>query len=205
MEADLIGLGRPEPAALLRPDVDDRRPGQHQRATKGHQQRVQVVPGHDPDVGDPEILEELAGLGEADDRLAQPAAQLQHAAADDRDPLDVPVVGALALAPRPRQLDLGEVRGERPDRRADRHLVVVDDDQHLRLALADVVERLEREPAHQRRVTDDDGDPLQAVTQVAGLGQTLRDRQPGPRVTAIEDVVGRLRPAREAPDAIELS
>ena len=102
-------------------------------------------------------------------------------------------------------LILREVRRKRPDRRADRHLVVVDDDQHLRLALADVVERLEREPAHQRRVTDDDGDPLETVAQVAGFGEALRDRQPGPRVTAIEDVVGRLGPSREAADAIELS
>ncbi len=205
VEADLVGLGRAEAAALLGPDVDDRRAGQGERAAQGHQQRMDVVPGHDADVGDPEILEQLAGLGEADDRLAQPAAQLQHARADDRDPLDGPVVGALSLAPRPRQLDLGEVRGERPDRRADRHLVVVDDDQHLRLALADVVECLEREPAHQRRITDDDGDPLKAVTQVASLGQTLRDRQSGPRMATVEDVVGRLRPAREAPDAIELA
>ena len=205
MEPDLIGLGRPEAAALLRPHVDDRRSGQRERSTEGHQQRMQVVPGNDPDVGDPEILEQLAGLGEADDRLAEPAAELQHAPADDRDPLDVPVVRALALAPCPRQLDLGEVRRERPDRRADRHLVVVDDDQHLRLALADVVERFEREPAHERRIADDDGDPLETVAQVAGFGEALRDRQARPRMTAIEDVVGRLGPPREAADAIELS
>ena len=205
MEADLVGLGRPEATALLGPDVDDGRSGQHQRATQGHEQRVQVVPGDDPDVGDPEVLEQLTRLGEADDRLAQPTAQLEDGAADDRDPLDVPVVGALALAPRPRQLDLGEVLRERADGRADRHLVVVDDDQHLRLALADVVERLERQPAHQRRVADDDRDPLEPVAQVARLGEALGDRQPGPGVAAVEDVVGRLRPAREAADAVELA
>jgi hypothetical protein len=104
-----------------------------------------------------------------------------------------------------RQLDLRQVRRERPNGRADRHLVVVDDDQHLRLTLADVIERLEREPAHQSRVADDDGDPLEAMTQVARLGETLGDRQARPRVSTVEDVVRRLRATREAADAIELA
>ena len=88
-----------------------------------------------------------------------------------------------------------EVRRERADRRADRHLVVVEHDQQLRLALADVVERLERQPAHQRRVADDDRDPLEAVAQVARLGQALGDRQAGAGVAAVEHVVGRLATA----------
>ena len=94
---------------------------------------------------------------------------------------------------------------ERADRRADRHLVVVDDDEHLGLALADVVERLERQAAHQRRVADDDRDPLEAVAQVAGLGQALGDRQAGPGVAAVEHVVRRLGAPREAADAVELA
>ena len=99
MEADLVRLGRAEPAALLGPHVDDRRSGQGERAAERLEQGVQVVTGNHADVGDPEILEQLARLGEADDRLAQPAAQLEHRSADDRDPLDGPVVGALALPP----------------------------------------------------------------------------------------------------------
>ena len=47
VEADLVGLGRPEAAALLGPDVDDRRPGQVQRAAQRLEQGVQVVAGHD--------------------------------------------------------------------------------------------------------------------------------------------------------------
>ena len=161
--------------------------------------------GQRPDVGDPEVLEQLPGLGELDDHSAHSTAQLEDGPADDRDPLDAPVVRALALPPGARQLDLREVLREGADGRADRHLVVVDDDQHLGLALADVVERLEREPAHQGRIADDDRDPLEAVAQVAGLRQALGDRQAGPGVTAVEDVVGRLRPAREAADAVELA
>ena len=45
-----------------------------------------------------------------------------------------------------------------PDRGRDAHLVVVEHDDHARLALADVVERLQREAAHERRVTHHDGD-----------------------------------------------
>ena len=206
MEADLVGLGRPIAATLLGPDVDDRRPGQRQRAPERLEERVEVVPRHDADVGDPEVLEQLAGLGEVDDRLAQPPAELEHGAADERDALDGPVVGALALPPRPRQLDLRQVLGERADGRADRHLVVVEHDQHLGLALADVVERLERQAAHQRRVADDDRDPLEPVAQVARLGEPLGDRQARcPAWPPSNTSCGDSRAAREAADAIELA
>jgi hypothetical protein len=69
--------------------------------------------------------------------------------------------------------------------------------------IADVVERLERQPAHQRGITDHDRDALHAVAQIAGLSEPLRDRQAGPRVAAVEHVVRRLRAAWEAADAIE--
>ena len=124
---------------------------------------------------------------------------------DDRDPLDVAVVGALAMLPGARELDLAEVLRERPDRRADRHLVVVDDDEHLGLALADVVERLQGEAAHQRGVADDDRDPLEAVADVARLGQALGHGQPGAGMAAVEDVMGRLGPPREPADPVELA
>ena len=205
VEPDLVGLGGPEAAALLRPDMHDGRTGQGQSTSERLEQRVEVVARHGTDVGDPEILEQLPGLGEADDRAAQPPTEFEDRSADDRDPLDRAVVNALALAPGPRQLDLREVRRERADGRADRHLVVVEDDEHLRLALADVVERLERQAAHQRRVADHDRDPLQAVTEIARLGEPLGDRQAGPGMPAVEDVMGRLRAARETADAVELA
>ncbi len=205
MEPDLVGLGRPIPPALLGPHVDDDRTGHREGAPEGLEQRVDVVARHRADVGDPEVLEQLAGLGEPHDRRAEPATQLEDVHADHRDPLDGPVVGALAVAPRARQLDLAQVLRERPDGRADRHLVVVEHDEQLRLALADVVEGLEREAAHHRGVPDDDRDPLQAVADVARLGEPFGDRQPGPGMAAVEDVVGRLRATREAADAVELA
>ena len=78
-------------------------------------------------------------------------------------------------------------------------------DEHLRLALADVVERLERQAAHQRRVTDDDRDPLEAVADVARLGESLGDRQTGAGMAAVEHVMRRFGPAREAADPVELA
>ena len=143
VKSDLIGLGRTKPAALLGANMDDRGTRQCQCLAQRLEKGMKVVARHNADVGDPEILEELARLGEVDHGLAQTPAELQDRGPHDRDSLDNPVVGALALAPRDRELDLREVLGERPDRRADRHLVVVEDDQHLRLAVADVVERLE--------------------------------------------------------------
>ena len=65
MEPDLVGLGRAVAAALLGPDVDDRRAGQVERPAERLEQGMEVVARHDADVGDAEILEQLAGLGEA--------------------------------------------------------------------------------------------------------------------------------------------
>jgi hypothetical protein len=70
--------------------------------------------------------------------------------------------------------------------------------------MADVVERLEAEAGHERRVADDDRDPFGAVTDVARGGEALGDRQAGAGVTAVEDVVLALAAAREAADAVDL-
>ena len=73
-------------------------PGSVERLLEGLEQGMEVVARDEPDVGDPEVLEQLARLGEVDDRPREPLAQLEDGRADDRDPLDGPVVGALALA-----------------------------------------------------------------------------------------------------------
>ena len=74
-----------------------------------------------------------------------------------------------------------------------------------RLTLADVVERLEAEPAHQRRIPDDDRDALQAVAEVARRREALGDREARARMAAVEHVVLRLGAAREATDAVQLA
>ena len=83
VEPDLVALGGSEAAALLGPDVDDGRSGQRQRTPERLEQRVQVMTRDDPDVGHPEVLEQLPGLGEVDDRTAKTLAQLEDRRADD--------------------------------------------------------------------------------------------------------------------------
>jgi hypothetical protein len=125
--------------------MDDHRPVERKRPAEGLLEQPPVVAGHDADVRDPQVLEQLARLGEAHHGLAEALRQLEGERPDDRDLLGHPVVGALALLPRGRELDLRQVLGQRADRRADRHLVVVEHDEQLALAVPDVVERLEAE------------------------------------------------------------
>ena len=58
MEPDLVGLGGPEPVALLGPDVDDDRALELERLAEGRQQGPDVVTRDRTDVRDPEILEQ---------------------------------------------------------------------------------------------------------------------------------------------------
>ena len=94
MEADLVGLGRPVARPFWVRTWTIVGPGSAARA-QTCQQRPEVVSRHDADVGDPEILEQLARLGEVDDRLAEPPAELEHGRPDDGDALDGPVYAPL--------------------------------------------------------------------------------------------------------------
>ena len=71
--------------------------------------------------------------------------------------------------------------------------------------MADVVQGLEREAGHQRRVADDHGDPLAGALDVARGREPFGDRQARARVAAVEHVVLAFRAAREAADAIDLA
>ncbi len=71
--------------------------------------------------------------------------------------------------------------------------------------MADVVERLQRQPRQERRVAHDDGDPLHGVAEIAGRRQALGDREAGSGVAAVHHIVGGLAPPREAADAVDLA
>ncbi len=204
MEADLVALRRPVSAALAGPDVDEHGTLELERLAERALERLQVVTGHDADVGDAEVLEQLTGLREVHDRLAESPRQLEGRLTDDRHASDQVVIGRLARSPGRREFDRREVFRQRADRRADRHLVVVEHDQHLRLALADVVQRLEAEAAHQGGIADDHCDALVAAGQVAGRRKPLRDGEARAGVSAVEDVVLGLAPPRKAADAVQL-
>ena len=160
MEAHLIALSRAIATPLARPDVDEHGPGNLQRRSEDVLHAGNVVARNDTQVCDAQILEELAGLGEVDDHSPNAARQSQSRLADDGERLDDSVVSGLALPPGVRKLESREVLAEGADARADRHGIVVEDDEQLSLAMADVVEGLQREPADQSRVPDDDRDPL---------------------------------------------
>ena len=85
VEGDLVGLGGPVAAALLCPNVDEDRALQLEDARERRQQRMDVVARDDAEVGDPEVLEQLARAREVDDRAAQALAPHHGRRPDDRD------------------------------------------------------------------------------------------------------------------------
>ncbi len=139
-----------------------------------------VVAVHGADVGDAEVLEQSAGLGEVDHRSAQPDATIRRPRAQSRDAPHGIVVGTPGAAPRARQLDARQVAAHRADRGRDAHLVVVEQDEQPRASLTEVVERLERQAGHQRRITDDDRDPLLGAADVARQREPLPMEMPVP-------------------------
>ena len=79
---------------------------------------------------------------------------------------------------------------QRADVVRDGHLVVVQDDDHGRLSLADVVQRLEGHAAGKRRIADDGDDLLVGTRQIASLCQAERHRKRVGCVPGIMHVIG---------------
>ena len=67
-----------------------------------------------------------------------------------------------------------QVLHERANVVRDGHLVVVQDDDHGRLSLADIVQSLERHATGKRRIADERNDLLVGTRQIAGLRQAER-------------------------------
>ena len=97
--------------------------------------------------------------------------------------------------------DPEEVARHRPDVRGDRHLVVVQDDDELPLQVPALVQPLHRDAAGESAVADDGDDVVVLSLRVAGRGHAERRRDRRRGVGRAEDVVLRLRAAREAREA----
>ena len=206
MEADLVDLGGSIAQALARADMDeDRSLVLEEGLAERRVERDEVVAEHRADVRDPEVLEELPGLRELDDRVPEATRPLEQRRPDHRHPGDEIVVGAARAAPAAGELDAAQVLAHRADRGRDAHLVVVQHDDQARPALSDVVQRFQRQPAHERRVPDDDRDVLLASAPVTGEREPRGDGDPGAGVPAVHDVVLALAASREATDAAELA
>ena len=132
MEADLVGHGRLVAAALLGAHVDEHRPFHVAQSAAQHAvQPRQVVAGHRADVGDAQVLEQLAGLGEVDRTdLRKRRDHSTTAGPTTGTRARNVLVDALRPAPRARELDPAQVLAERADSGRDAHLVVVEHDQH---------------------------------------------------------------------------
>src|SRR5215210_1908183 len=206
MEADLVRDGGLVAAALLGSNVnEDGAIEVAQRTPQNALEAAQAVARDRPDIRDSEVLEQLARLREVDDRLAQSLRPLKRCRADDGLTLDEIVVDPLRATPRPRKLDPAQVLAEGANGGRNAHLVVVKHDQHARLAVADVVQRLEGHPAHERRVAHNDYDALAGAALVPRQGQSFGDGKAGAGVAAVENVVLALRSTREAADAAQLA
>ena len=83
--------------------------------------------------------------------------------------------------------------------------VVVEDDHHLGLQLADVVERLVRHAAGERAVADDADDLAGLAAQLARRGEPERVAEPGGRVRVLDEVVLGLTARRVAAEATLLA
>ena len=93
-------IGRLVAAALLGPDVDDDRARQRERRGRASRAAPDVVAGHDADVGDAEVLEQLARAGRSSrPTSAAGATSSRTVRPDDRHLLDqVDVLPLLARA-----------------------------------------------------------------------------------------------------------
>ena len=198
---DRIGLGELVTVALLGDDVEELRALELAQVLQGRDQGIQVVAVDRADVVEAELLEDRArddhALGmflEALGEFEQRRCVLQHVLRG------VARGGVEPAAHQPRQMAV-----ERADRRRDRHVVVVEHHQHVRMRDTAVVQGLERHPGAHRAVADDRHRLAVLAFQACGHGHAERGRDRGRRMGGAEAVVLALVAAREARDATELA
>ena len=163
-------------------------------------QVVEAVPLQGAHIGEPQLLEDRPGDEEGLERLLHLAGELEHLLADARDRFQEGLDLVLDPVHRLAGHDPVEIGGEGADVRGDAHLVVVEDDDQVLLAVSGPVEPLEGHPGGHRPVADDGDDPEILALQAARLGHPRRRGDGGPAVPHVEDVVGALLPLREAAD-----
>ena len=208
VEAPLaVGLGRAVAPSLLGEDVDDDRPvvlrGEGEDALHpGH-----VVAVDRPHVADTEVLEEAGG---ADDHLPGRGPDPVDAAVEVLPDLGHaphrPLEPVPALDVRRAEAQPGQPRGQPADRRGVGAAVVVEDDQHPALAVAQVVQGLVGHAARHRAVADHGHDATGSLAvEPEGDGEAVGVAQDRGRVAVLDPVVLGLRPARVARQATGLA
>ncbi len=141
-----------------------------------------------PDVLVTELLEEHAGNEQLLDGLFGSLARGHHSGPDLRAgqrTLDI-ITQAVVARIEPHTC---EVAGKCADVLGDRHLVVVQDDDHPRAEVSDVVERLKRHAPRHRTVSDECAHGMVLAHRIPCSSKTEGDRQGVRRVPCVEGVV----------------
>ena len=196
-------LGRGVALALLGDDVDQHRlVGVVADVLQHRDQGVEVVPVDGPDIVEAQLLEQspagdhAAGvfLGLARGLLQGPRQGAGHLLAQ--------LAQRLVAAARDQA---GHVGAHAADRRGDRHVVVVEDDDQLLGGLDGVVHRLVGHARAHRAVADHGDDLVVVAALVAGGREAQRRRDRGGRVRRAERVVFAFRTLGEARQAAALA
>ena len=190
---------------LLRHDMDEDGPFQRPHVFQIPDQVVEAMSLEGTHIGETQLLEDRPGDEEGLQRLLHLAGELQHLFADAGDRFEE----GLDLRPDPVHRLAGhdpvQVGGEGADVGGDAHLVVVQDDDQVLLAVSGPVQPLEGHPGGDRSVADDGDDPEILPLETARLGHPRRRGDGGPAVSHVEGVVGTLLPFRETADPAPLA
>ncbi len=207
MIQDRVGLGALVAGAFLGDHVQKLRSFEAAQIQQGRHQRVQVVAINRPDIVESELLEQRARRHKTLGRLFHPMRELAHRRHGAEHLLAHLFGGGVQ---RPRE-QAGQVFRQRAHRRADRHLVVIEDDQQIDVALdARIVEGLEGQARAHRTIANHRDMTTTVRALVLALlarrdGHAQRRGDAGRRMRSTKVVVLALATPREPGQAVELA
>ena len=208
VERARIALSRLETLAFRRAHVQEHGPRNTAGVRNNVAQAIVVVTVDGADVTEAHLLEDHRGLAFGRYELHRRGLGAGHRTARGRAERHVPehVLGEFARARRPR---LGaqhrKIRCDRPDVRRDRHLVIVEDHDEVRLQRPGVVDRFISEATGQRAVANDGHDRFLAATQIARRCHAERGRDRRGGVAGAERIERRLAAHRKARNSAALT
>ena len=173
--------GRTEAAALARDHVQDHAALLVLGHGQSRLQRLEIVTIDRTEIAQPHLLE----IAEPDQHTLEEALHAVNRPNQERQTQDA--ADALdrrleAVVTRARD-ESAEVKRKRPRRLRDGHLIVVEDDDHLRTRRRAVVERLKARAVRNGGVSDDRNHVLLRPLQIARRGITFRHGQRHARMT----------------------
>ena len=186
-------FGRGVSLALFRQDVDQHRPGgpRLHRAQNG-QKLVQVMPVNRADVVEPQCLEQRAANGHAFQHvLGALGTFLQRG----RQQAEKPLRHLLEILHRGFGIKPRQIGRQRPHRRRNRHLVVIQDHEQPFAQMARVVHRLERHAGRHGPVADHRYRIARITPKLCRHGKAQRRGNRGRAMRRTERIIGAFRPS----------